>query len=812
MQNRVIFLNNDKSVKTGFDRQRNVGGNKAKFNDSFEEEFEIPKFIKEFQKKKLRINKVNFYSRRKKRKLNRSIEMPLYLDLIKIQFYKIFDTKLNKEFSTKYGITPIEYLDFNKSVIFQIDNEELFKNFKSHVGQVIDSPKNKTYKNEEYNLIALIYRFEFFDSRSRIFTYNGNGILISLISTYLAKLYQTQKKRLFDILNENKIQFSYTESSPDIIEIKEVSKDFIRILGDNFDIVKSITSSRTEKIRPGIAGPVREYGFEVQIPENITTVGIIDTGISKIQPLEDLVLPESYNHTIHPPFWDETGHGTLVSGLVAFGDDFYKKGGKIFQAKAKLFNIKALHFSNDDLDIPQLINDIRSAKREYGIKIFNMSLVIPNAKKYNSSYSQFAYELDRLSFQEDVLIFLAVGNFDSENLKSLKDESNHPDHEYPYFFYSLNTDSDSHTCEDTNICVPSESLNNISVGAMAGNLEDIDHSDITPVNFYPAYYTRKFHFDYSQLINKSEVKVKNSNLNKPDFVMEGGDLFEYNSGMQILRSPITDTEKFYGRTCGTSLATPLLASYAAEVLNHYPNIKTQSVKALLINSAMYFEKTKLEHFKEQSAQLLKSLVGFGRPQKEHLLMTDNHSIQYLIEDAIKVNQIIKIPIFLPEYLLKNENKLQFDIALAFSFMPIKDNHLDYLPLHISFNIVKNLDIKKIAQKQNTYGIKNQFSWSEDHFGIDNKLFSNSHSKTYRLQPKDIVNCDGSLALAVRCLAKNDYIEELLKTSHHFSITVKITELVSNKNNAGVDLYSEMMKINNYLEIETDIDTNLEASI
>lgn len=811
MQNRIIYLSNEKSSKTGFSRQRNVGGNNENYN---EEEIEIPKAIKEFQKRRLRINRVNFYTKRKKRKINRTIELPLYLDLIKIQFYKIFDYNLYKEFYTKYGITPIEYLDFNKSIIFQIENEELFKNFKIHIELVINSPKNTSYKNEEYNLIALIYRFEFFDSRSRILTYNGKGILLSLISTYLEKHYFSQKKSLLDLLQRQDLQFSYKDDCPDIIEIKELDVKTIKLLADNFDIVKSITSSRTEKIRPSIAGPVREYGFEVEIPKNITKVGIIDTGISKIQPLENLILDEYYNHTSLPPFWDEAGHGTLVSGLVAFGNDFYAEKKAIYQAKAKIFNIKALHFSNDDLNIPQLIEDIKNAKRDFGIKIFNMSLVIPNAKKYNASYSQFAYELDKLSFQEDILIFLAVGNFDSENLDALKNEYPHPDHEYPDFFYNLNPDSDSHNCEDTNICVPSESLNNVSVGALAGNLESVDESDITPVNFYPAYYTRKFHLDYNQTINGSEIKQKNNHLNKPDFVMEGGDLFNYNSGMQILRSPIADAEKFYGRTCGTSLATPLVTSYAAETLNYYPNIKTQSVKALLINSSSYFDSNKLEHFKNQPNHLLKSLVGFGKPMKDHLLSTDKNSIQYLIEDKIKVNEIIKIPIYLPNYLLTNGNKLQFDVALAFSFLPIKDNHLNYLPLHISFNIVRDLDIKEIAKKQENYGIKNQFSWSEDHFGIDNRLFSNAQKKSYRLQPKDIISSSGSIALAVRCLAKNEYLEDLIKKNHQFSITVRVTELISNENSLGIDLYSEMMEINNYLHItnEINIETDLEANL
>jgi len=811
MKNKIVFLKNEKSQKIGFDRQRNVAGGKKRTDEQAEEDA-LPKYIKEHQKKRLRTNKLNFYGVRKRRNLNRTIELPFSLDLIKIQFFKIFDAKLNRDFSVKYGLSPIEYLDFNKTVIFQIDNKEAFKNFTGHIDQVIDSSVNTNYKNAEYNLIALIYRFEFFDSRKRIFTYKGNGILISFISTFLEKLYSSQKRFLFDVLLESGVNFNYNESYPDIIEIRDADRNLIQTIADNFDIVRSITSSRTEKIRPGMAGPVREFGFTVDVPEYITTVGIIDTGISKIAPLKDVILTEHCNHTEYPAFWDEVGHGTLVSGLVAFGEEFYTNEKIVYEAKAKLYNIKALHFSNDDLNIPQLIEDIRDAKRNYGIKIFNMSLVIPNAKKYNSSYSQFAYELDRLAHQEDLIIFLAVGNFDSESLKELKEDTDHPDHEYPFFFYRLDSDSDCHTCEDTNICVPSESLNNISVGALAGNFSDVDLSDVTPVNFYPAHYTRKFHFDYSQSVNGTEIKQKNNNLNKPDFVMEGGDLFNYESGIQILRSPISETEKYYGRTCGTSLATPLLASYAAEILNLYPDIKAQSIKALLINASSYYEKTKLNHFKDHPSQLLKSLVGFGRPDKKDLLLTSDSCIQYLIEDSIKINEIIKIPIFLPKYLLTNQNKLDFDVALSFSFLPVKDNHLDYLPLHIAFNIVKDVEIKDVAKKQDSYGIKNGFSWSEDHFGIDNKLFSNSQSKSYRFQPNDIINSDGSVALAVRCLAKNEYSEELSKTPHAFSIAIKITEIVSNQNRAGVDLYSEMMKINNYLAIEAVNDADLEASL
>ena len=524
------------------------------------------------------------------------------------------------------------------------------------------------------------------------------------------------------------------------------------------------------------------------------------------------------DHTNSTAFWDEVGHGTLVAGLVSLGDDFYKNEKSKYYSKAKIFVIKVLQQDNDPLDIPHLLSDIRFAKHHHGVRIFNMSLVIPNAKKYNETYSQFAYELDKLAFEEDILVFISVGNFNDQSLKALIEEEPHLDHEYPDFFYKLNSTTDVHNCEDTNICVPSESLNNISVGAIASNLEKKDCSDITPNALYPAYYSRKFHYDYNQKINTQNIKQKNKHLNKPDFVFDGGDLFNENAGIEILRSPLVSRDKFFGRTCGTSLATPLVTSYAAEILNHYPKLRTQTVKALLVNSAKYESKSKLPHFKTKPDSLLKSLVGFGKPTKEGLIFNEDNSITFIIEESINVGEIMKIPIELPKYLKKSGNKLQFDISLCFSFMPVKDNQLDYLPLHISFNLVQNIQIEDIAwgvskrtddtpEKKVAFGIKN-YSWSEDHFGIDNRILSNAQNATYRLQPTDYEKIDDSLAISVRCLAKKEHLQNLKNSRHNFSVVIKITEILNNETSGN--LYSEMLEINNFIEIDNNLDTELEA--
>jgi len=108
----------------------------------------------------------------------------------------------------------------------------------------------------------------------------------------------------------------------------------------------------------------------------------------------------------------------------------------------------------------------------------------------------------------------------------------------------------------------------------------------------------------------------------------------------------------------------------------------------------------------------------------------------------------------------------------------------------------------------------KISWSEDHFGKENCVFSNTQDKEYRLQPNDIKNLDGELALAIRCLSKDNIDEELNiflnKKSHPFSIVLTITEEI--KNETGNNLYNEMLEINNLDIISNNLledDLNLE---
>jgi hypothetical protein len=226
-----------------------------------------------------------------------------------------------------------------------------------------------------------------------------------------------------------------------------------------------------------------EHGFQVEIPDDLPIVGVIDTGVSPIQPFNNLIEDGTINIT-GDSNTDISGHGTLVAGLVIFGTDLPTSVQNTYKAKCKVLPIKALHRDNDGIDFPRLIEAIKQARREKGVRLFNMSLVF-YPKKYNETFSDFAYELDKLAYELDILIFISVGNFDSIALRDLLTVDKHEDHEYPNFFYKLDGTSEIHSCETTNISIPSDSLNNVSVGALAGNLEGDDNSDITPAPIYP---------------------------------------------------------------------------------------------------------------------------------------------------------------------------------------------------------------------------------------------------------------------------------------------------------------------------------------
>lgn len=616
-----LFLNNPKGVSGIFnisrgrsiedvpeevDRPRNYANQRARFADSYS----------------------RFVSKREERQAARTLDVPEHIDYVKVKFLVLFDDQAPRRtistFRRRFGLSPVYYEDFNKTVTFAITDEEIFENFTGLLLEFVRSGDRNNVADEQ-RILTIIHDFEFITTSDITRYINEEAVLFELYasSEVIAKLNRINSnlERYLQALKAEfpDLKYSYLVGS-NFLEIKNISLPLVRRLVDNFDVFHRAQTLKMPRVRPTEEGlEVRDYGFEAVLIEDAPLVGVLDTGVRRIAPLENIVHDLGYDVTSSVPAstTDLSGHGTSVAGLVALGQDFYKNvGSPTYTAFAKIVPIKILRNSEGTISINDVVNVIRRAHHEHGIQLFNLSVNDSSSKFYNASVSEYGYALDKLSFELDILIFISAGNLDGEDVRNLKNDTFNPLHVYPNHFYNPFTCSEFHACEQTNINPPADSYNNISVGAIADNLRD-GVTDMTIDKDLPAFYTRKFHYDYSKKVNGNLLQQNQSNFKifKPDLVLPGGDALSASSNMQVLglgNAPKT----FYVFGSGTSFSTPLATNIAAKIIRKYPALNMQSVKALMVNSSSLeydstFLSDTIERIKEQGANEM-----FGKDVEE----------------------------------------------------------------------------------------------------------------------------------------------------------------------------------------------------
>lgn len=777
------------------------------------------------EKKRLLAAKLNAYnSAVTKRIRKKTLPVPTHIDLIKIDFYVTFDKKLENHFYQTYGLYPIELSHFNKNILFSIVDKRLFSNFFKDIDTISKLKPGQDHRKESFSRLALISDFFLLDDTQRKGVLSGQeGYVLTICDILEYAEAREQMTYLTDYLDSKGIEFSGTQET-NLLFIKNGFTGLDKILVENFDIIRLITSARVPVVKPGtVATPVRSYGFEVSLEEELPIVCVVDTGIqAQVEPLSELMTDIAIDHTGKASYWDEVGHGTAVAGLIAFGTDFYSYSLGEIPAKARLAVLKVIHEENDDLNVVALIKDIRELYLSYDIRIFNISLNLPGAKPYNGAIGKFAFELDKLAFELDILIINSVGNYKFEDLDAMYflgdlDIDSH----YPSFFYQTNPEIEGHSCEFANLQEPSESMNNLSVGALAGNFEAEITDGITPDKEYPAFYSRKSHWDTAALINQAKLKGSQQNkyLLKPDLVFEGGDYLSLEAGMEVLSSP-QHSSPYFARMAGTSLATPLITSMVAQLVKEYPALKMTSIKALLINSAESPAGKNPPHFKSADGKkLFRKLTGHGRPNPKRFMESTQDSITFVIEDTINFDDFYSFDLRFPEWVLSTKNKIELTATLVYKFLPIPNNHLAYLPLHISFGIFKPRNISTLSQTDlKNYTLKKGESWAEDHFGVEDRIFSNVQKICFNISSHHFDADNPSVAIAMRCYGKSTIpsadFRHLKELEHPFSLVIGLREIPkAKKSKLSGSLYNDIEALNALQAIaDLEAESSLEGRI
>lgn len=750
------------------------------------------------------------------------LEIPVNIDYVLLDFMDQFDIKeyYNKWYND-FGLEAVDFFNFGRTALFAIIEKDKFKLFINNIKSFIDFGVNKNEEATYSEYITYVKAFKLLTTADIISFKNdslGNLVNLNLVELPLdLEIQQALTKRLVDYLTQKNFSFSLDEDV-NKFEIRDISYDDLKLIADNFDIIKSITCSLSSTVKPSTLNTLkRDYGFSIDNPdESLPIIGIIDTGISLETPIAPIVIDDNTFTLSGNPLIDisgnwQEGHGTAVAALAALGRKVYEQdfSGKV-KADAKLLSIKLFDNGEGYLSESAVIKLLYSVKHKYPeIEIFVLTIGYKRFKANNESFSNYTYELDKFAHETGSLIFISTGNNDN----AVNDNTD----------YSINYFLATHT----NLCTPADSMNNVVVGAAAEALNQGNFFGISLGREYPTLYSRKSHVDLSSLYPKNKG---NKNYFKPDIIESGGDYEFYNANtittgdkasMRVLSA--NPAEGFY-RHMGTSFSAPLVANLAAQLRKTYPSLKIQTLKALILNGAS----TNNIRLAKENSKLLNKIAGYGYVDPEDTLYSNENKVTFILEDIISDDEMKIYPISFPEYLVKDDlgkknGILKVRATLCFSFLPVLNNQLSYCPVHLAFCFFKNQTATEIkAKNHDTDGegkqtktenyslLKSTLNWTQAGRHITKPIpFSNSQKLNFKVNVKDLVDEDGTFKLAVQCRLTTQLLPSILeKYSKEFNFSLAVTLHEDLQENTG-KLYDEMALVNS-LEIIQEVD--LEGTI
>ena len=442
-----------------------------------------------------------------------------------------------------------------------------------------------------------------------------------------------------------------------------------------------------------------------------------------------------------------------------------------------------------------MIDAIRRAHEEYDVKIFVLTVTWVEHKLTHEQPSGYTYALDQVANELDILIFISTGNRDN-------------------LFQPVGTgllDYPNHFSDElSNIKTPADSMNNISVGAVADDLQEQEFEGFSIDESYPAVYSRKNNLDWTD--ESLKRTLVNLQLIKPDILMPGGDFDKLTNediyGIQVLSS---DVGSFYNKQPGTSYSAPLAANLAARMLKQYPSITNmQTIKALLINSAKEIDLG--PEFESLPKRTRTAVSGRGRPKENSALYSDDHRVTFIIEGEIRPEKMEVFELRLPDYLnalYKDRSLLKVSATLCFSFDPVPNNHLAYCPIHFAFGFFRNVPVEEITnRKQKEVRLKE--GWTEDYYFGD-KILSNTQKVNFVISKPDLVSEDNLIRLGIHCRLHKHLDADRIAINNRlqpYSLAISIEENTLEEKREH-SLYDELIAINR-LEAIGEIDIDLEV--
>lgn len=357
-------------------------------------------------------------------------------------------------------------------------------------------------------------------------------------------------------------------------------------------------------------------------------VCLLDSGVNRGHPLLALLLDAADLHTVKPAWGtdDQANHGTGLAGLAGFGDlvETLASTGPI-AVSHRLESVKLTPKDGDNEGDARLHGylfgeavsrpEISAANRP---RIFS-SAVTASDYRDRGRPSSWSATVDRLASDAD-----GVGQFprlfvlSAGNTRDGGAWLGYPD--------SLATNL---------IHDPGQAWNALTVGACTAKTET-EVATLTAIaqDGGPSPYT-----------TTSRTWDSVWPL-KPDVVMEGGNVGKDSLGavgvpsLNLLTTHYRPLERLFTTTNATSAASALCARMAAQLMAAYPNLRPETIRALIVHSAEWTEVMQQMYLPTNNAATKTDYVhlirhcGWGVPDLNQALWSAGNSLTLIVEDFV----------------------------------------------------------------------------------------------------------------------------------------------------------------------------------
>lgn len=453
-----------------------------------------------------------------------------------------------------------------------------------------------------------------------------------------------------------------------------------------------------------------------QLNDESVLVCLLDSGVNNQHPLLMPFLPNERLFTYKPSWgtndtYPDGGHGTATAGLALYGD--------LVNVMSTTERVRIFHgLESFKIFHPNDPNDpvFYGALTEYACsapiasfpnnkRIFCLT-VTDSTTSCLGRPSSWSSAIDKIANgnvfdpQYQQLIIVSAGNVDYLNSGATATD-------YP----QMN--------ELASIHDPSQAYNALVVGSYT-RMDRIDQ------NQFNGYRALAPHGGMSPS-NSTSLLWHSQWPNKPDIVLEGGNLAHNNLGFRDdvhSLKPLSLDKDFdryifmpYGDTSG---AAALAAKMAAEVMSHYPNLWVETIRALIVHSAEWTDTmlggSAVVNMSRAEKRTLLRKYGYGVPLLEKALysasnvltMVAENTLQpYALDNSVKYHEyhLYKIP--WPEDILREflgDANVTLKVTLSYFIDPNPGNRrytntFHYHSHSLDFKVIKPAEDLAVFQRR-----------------------------------------------------------------------------------------------------------------